>query len=140
MAPPRCKCAEEHHTAGCKKSKDTLAKCANCSGAHPANYGACPKHPKNLKKERQRRERQKAKQAESRRTNIEQTTFTQSTLSASISYGGAVKSHLTNSAPKKSDLQYEYIRQAAISTVDASEQSVRHIHKHITTIVDSNIN
>lgn len=46
-AAPRCvKCAEEHNTSDCKKSKKAPAKCANCGGPHPANYKGCPEFPK----------------------------------------------------------------------------------------------
>lgn len=40
--PPRClKCAGEHLTRTCLKSRETAAKCANCEGEHPANYSKC---------------------------------------------------------------------------------------------------
>ena len=46
-AQPRCvKCAGDHLTTTCTKSKDTAATCANCKGSHPASYQGCPKHPK----------------------------------------------------------------------------------------------
>lgn len=45
-APYKCvKCAKSHHTSECKKPRNTPAKCANCGGAHPANYSLCPKRP-----------------------------------------------------------------------------------------------
>lgn len=45
-ALPKClKCAGDHHTSTCTKSKETPAKCANCGGDHPANYSRCPQHP-----------------------------------------------------------------------------------------------
>lgn len=44
----RClKCAEPHSTHLCKKSKETPAKCANCSGDHPANFPDCRENPRN---------------------------------------------------------------------------------------------
>lgn len=50
-AQPRCnKCGEDHHYTKCQKPKDTPATCANCKGPHTANYGGCPKNPKNIKK------------------------------------------------------------------------------------------
>jgi len=46
-AEPRCvKCGQQHHTITCKKTRDEPAKCANCGGAHPANYRGCPAFPK----------------------------------------------------------------------------------------------
>lgn len=41
---PKCvKCAGPHMTAECKKKRNsTPAKCANCQGAHTANYKGCP--------------------------------------------------------------------------------------------------
>jgi len=43
MRPYRCvKCAQGHNTAECpKKDNSTPAKCALCSGNHPANYKGC---------------------------------------------------------------------------------------------------
>lgn len=50
-AAPKClKCGEDHHTTTCQKPRDIPAVCANCRGAHPANYRGCPKHPNNIKK------------------------------------------------------------------------------------------
>lgn len=41
-AKPRClKCAAEHLTTTCTKSRDVAAKCANCGEAHPANSITC---------------------------------------------------------------------------------------------------
>lgn len=40
------RCGANHHTAECKKPRDQPAKCANCEGAHPANYRGCPAFPK----------------------------------------------------------------------------------------------
>lgn len=51
FAAPRClKCAGNHHFKECKKPKDTAPKCCLCNGEHTANYGGCPKNPKNVKK------------------------------------------------------------------------------------------
>ena len=36
-----------HNSKGCKKSKETSAKCAICGGSHPANYKCC-EHYHNL--------------------------------------------------------------------------------------------
>ncbi|GFT98255.1 probable RNA-directed DNA polymerase from transposon X-element [Trichonephila clavipes] len=45
---PRClKCSGGHLTSDCKKPNKAPAKCANCSGPHPANFSGCPKNPKN---------------------------------------------------------------------------------------------
>lgn len=42
-ASPRClKCAMEHLTNQCTKSREEPAKCVNCAEAHPANSVACP--------------------------------------------------------------------------------------------------
>lgn len=46
---PRClKCAEEHLTKDCKKTKDTPAKCANCAKNHSANATICEKYQDKL--------------------------------------------------------------------------------------------
>lgn len=48
--PPRCvRCAAQHLTSSCTKSRDTSAKCVLCNGEHPANYKGCQIH-KNLQK------------------------------------------------------------------------------------------
>ncbi|GFS63754.1 uncharacterized protein TNCV_1127921 [Trichonephila clavipes] len=38
-----------HLTSECTKSANAPAKCANCSGPHPANFSGCPKNPINTK-------------------------------------------------------------------------------------------
>ncbi|GFY36812.1 RNA-directed DNA polymerase from mobile element jockey [Trichonephila clavipes] len=46
--PPQCyHCG--HLTSECTKSAKAPAKCANCSGPHPANFSGCPKNPINTK-------------------------------------------------------------------------------------------
>ncbi|GFU59788.1 nucleic-acid-binding protein from transposon X-element [Trichonephila clavipes] len=43
---PKClKCSGGHLTSECTKSAKAPAKCANCSGPHPANFSGCPKKP-----------------------------------------------------------------------------------------------
>lgn len=43
--PSRCvKCAGNHPTKECKKTRKTNPKCANCGAAHTANYHDCPFH------------------------------------------------------------------------------------------------
>jgi len=40
---PRCvKCAGSHSTSECTKPRDQAATCANCNGAHTANFRGCP--------------------------------------------------------------------------------------------------
>ncbi|GFS59849.1 nucleic-acid-binding protein from transposon X-element [Trichonephila inaurata madagascariensis] len=47
---PKClKCSGGHLTSECTKSAKAQAKCANCSGPHPANFSGCPKNPINTK-------------------------------------------------------------------------------------------
>ncbi|GFV11012.1 nucleic-acid-binding protein from transposon X-element [Trichonephila clavipes] len=47
---PKClKCSGGHLTSECTKSAKAPAKCANCSGPHPANFSGCPKNPINTK-------------------------------------------------------------------------------------------
>ncbi|GFV32495.1 nucleic-acid-binding protein from transposon X-element [Trichonephila clavipes] len=47
---PKClKCSGGHLTSECPKSAKAPAKCANCSGPHPANFSGCPKNPINTK-------------------------------------------------------------------------------------------
>lgn len=44
---PRCvKCAGPHLSDECAKKRDMPAKCALCSGDHPANYKGCATHKK----------------------------------------------------------------------------------------------
>ncbi|GFT88254.1 nucleic-acid-binding protein from transposon X-element [Trichonephila clavipes] len=43
---PKClKCSGGHLTSEFTKSAKAPAKCANCSGPHPANFSGCPKNP-----------------------------------------------------------------------------------------------
>ncbi|KAJ8922704.1 hypothetical protein NQ315_007738 [Exocentrus adspersus] len=50
-AQPKCvKCGADHETGRCEKSREEPARCANCSGPHPASYRGCPKYPKPAKK------------------------------------------------------------------------------------------
>ncbi|GFY31990.1 RNA-directed DNA polymerase from mobile element jockey [Trichonephila clavipes] len=52
--PPRCvKCAGPHSAKDCTLDFNDQMKCANCSGAHAANWSRCPKHPNNAKKKNQ---------------------------------------------------------------------------------------
>ncbi|GFT94728.1 nucleic-acid-binding protein from transposon X-element [Trichonephila clavipes] len=47
---PKClKCSGGHLTSDCTKSAKAPAKCANCSGPHPANFSGCPRNPINTK-------------------------------------------------------------------------------------------
>ncbi|GFT61576.1 nucleic-acid-binding protein from transposon X-element [Trichonephila clavipes] len=47
---PKClKCSGGHLTSDCTKSAKAPAKCANCSGPHPANFSRCPRNPINTK-------------------------------------------------------------------------------------------
>ncbi|GFT06604.1 nucleic-acid-binding protein from transposon X-element [Trichonephila clavipes] len=47
---PKClKCSGGHLTSEWTKSAKAPAKCANCSGPHPANFSGCPKNPINTK-------------------------------------------------------------------------------------------
>ncbi|GFS38973.1 nucleic-acid-binding protein from transposon X-element [Trichonephila inaurata madagascariensis] len=49
---PKClKCSGGHLTSECTKSAKAQAKCANCSGPHPANFSGCPKNPINTKQQ-----------------------------------------------------------------------------------------
>ncbi|GFW92692.1 zinc finger protein [Trichonephila clavipes] len=52
--PPSCvKCAGPHMAKDCTLDFNDPMKCANCSGAHAANWSRCPKHPNNAKKKAQ---------------------------------------------------------------------------------------
>ncbi|KAG5875890.1 hypothetical protein JTB14_000239 [Gonioctena quinquepunctata] len=42
------KCAQDHGTATCTKSRDTDAKCCNCKGDHTANSVKCPVYIKKV--------------------------------------------------------------------------------------------
>ncbi|RZC36862.1 hypothetical protein BDFB_011737, partial [Asbolus verrucosus] len=62
------KCAGEHLTKNCTKSRDTPAKCINCGGEHPANYTGCPAYLERLefvekKQEENTKNREKPKSA-----------------------------------------------------------------------------
>jgi len=47
---PRCvRCGEQHESTECTKDRSSPAKCALCSGNHPANFRGCQSHL-NLKK------------------------------------------------------------------------------------------
>lgn len=47
---PIClKCAGEHLTNTCTVTERDKIKCINCQGNHTANYGGCPRNPKNFK-------------------------------------------------------------------------------------------
>ncbi|GFX28823.1 nucleic-acid-binding protein from transposon X-element [Trichonephila clavipes] len=48
-APTCLKCLGGHLTSESTKSAKASAKCANCSGPHPANISGCPKNPINTK-------------------------------------------------------------------------------------------
>lgn len=48
-AAPRClKCALNHATRSCTKSRDEPAECVNCGGSHPANSVNCPSYRRRL--------------------------------------------------------------------------------------------
>jgi Associated with zinc fingers len=48
---PKCvKCAGNHLTAECNKSREQPAKCVNCGDEHPASYRGCEIHRKLQKK------------------------------------------------------------------------------------------
>ncbi|KAJ8917087.1 hypothetical protein NQ315_013006 [Exocentrus adspersus] len=50
-AQPKCvKYGADHETGRCEKPREEPARCANCSGPHPARYRGCPKYPKPAKK------------------------------------------------------------------------------------------
>ncbi|GFY08585.1 nucleic-acid-binding protein from transposon X-element [Trichonephila clavipes] len=52
--PPRCvKCAGPHSAKDCTLDFNDTMKCANCLGAHAANWSRCPKHPNDAKKKTQ---------------------------------------------------------------------------------------
>ncbi|GFW50050.1 nucleic-acid-binding protein from transposon X-element [Trichonephila clavipes] len=58
--PPRCvKCAGPHSAKDCTLDFNDQMKCANCSGAHAANWSRCPKHPNNAKKKNQTKNKNK---------------------------------------------------------------------------------
>lgn len=42
LAPKCIKCAGDHHTTSCTKTKEVPPTCANCTGSHTANYSKCP--------------------------------------------------------------------------------------------------
>lgn len=52
--PPKCvRCGLGHESKTCTKTRETAATCANCDGAHPANYRGC-ETLKELRKNRNR--------------------------------------------------------------------------------------
>lgn len=47
-APHRCvRCGGPHMAHTCPKAASEPPTCANCGGQHPANFGGCPKNPRN---------------------------------------------------------------------------------------------
>ncbi|GFU02298.1 RNA-directed DNA polymerase from mobile element jockey [Trichonephila clavipes] len=53
---PKClKCSGGHLTSECTKSAKAPAKCANCSGPHPANFWGFPKNSINTKPNKNKR-------------------------------------------------------------------------------------
>lgn len=52
MDPVCLKCAGKHKMYNCTKRKDTPATCANCKGAHPANFSGCQFLPTNIRNKR----------------------------------------------------------------------------------------
>lgn len=46
------RCGEEHAARDCPRPLEVAATCANCNGAHPANYSACPQYKREIKNKR----------------------------------------------------------------------------------------
>ncbi|CAH1107463.1 unnamed protein product [Psylliodes chrysocephalus] len=70
--PSKCvKCAGDHHTRTCTKTRETPATCVNCGGDHPANYSKCQAYTSKLERleERRPRPQQKFVPAPAPRTN-----------------------------------------------------------------------
>ncbi|CAH1108699.1 unnamed protein product [Psylliodes chrysocephalus] len=54
--PAKClKCAGDHHTRTCTKTRETPATCVNCGGDHPANYTKCKAYVDRLERLEERR-------------------------------------------------------------------------------------
>ncbi|GFW83561.1 nucleic-acid-binding protein from transposon X-element [Trichonephila clavipes] len=69
---PRClKCSGCHLTSDCKKPNKAPAKCANCSGPHPANFSGCPQNPKKQRKQQQETTNEKRLAGETRSARSE---------------------------------------------------------------------
>lgn len=63
FAEPSClKCAGQHLTYECTKTKDTPAKCVNCKGDHPANAIICPVYIERTQKQQMQNTNKNAKQ------------------------------------------------------------------------------
>lgn len=63
-ATPAClKCAGEHLTYKCDKSKELPAKCANCNGEHTANSTECPKYQEIINRMKARNETEEKQKA-----------------------------------------------------------------------------
>lgn len=84
---PVCiKCAGNHLSTTCTKSKNTPAKCANCAGSHPANYRGCV-----IAKELQKRREEQKQKKDAHKTK----TFTSKKTTEHIPYNRVVQeSHL----------------------------------------------
>ncbi|GFY08558.1 nucleic-acid-binding protein from transposon X-element [Trichonephila clavipes] len=68
---PKClKCSGGHLTSECTKSAKAPAKCANCSGPHPANFSGCPKTPSTLRQQSQKRRKTSGKSVRLRASKI----------------------------------------------------------------------
>uniref|UniRef100_A0A1B0GHS3 Putative nucleic-acid-binding protein from transposon x-element n=1 Tax=Lutzomyia longipalpis TaxID=7200 RepID=A0A1B0GHS3_LUTLO len=96
---PRCvKCSGEHLTAECpRKERDPQVKCANCGGAHPANYRGCEIH-----KQLQRRYFPKLREKTLARTgnsdNGNQNVNNGMTITPGLSFSGVVRGNTQTTA------------------------------------------
>uniref|UniRef100_A0A1B0CIJ5 Putative nucleic-acid-binding protein from transposon x-element n=1 Tax=Lutzomyia longipalpis TaxID=7200 RepID=A0A1B0CIJ5_LUTLO len=86
---PRCvKCLGDHLTTDCRrKTRDDAVRCANCGGAHPANYRGCEVH-KQLQEKYFPRLREKTQARTGRVDNQNQNNFTNPTLSYADALNG----------------------------------------------------
>ncbi|KOB71718.1 Gag-like protein [Operophtera brumata] len=46
------RCGEPHRAGDCPRPREEPATCANCGGAHPANFQSCPVFKKEIRNKR----------------------------------------------------------------------------------------
>lgn len=111
-ATPKClKCASNHHTSSCRKTRETPAKCDKCSGVHPDNYSKCQANPKYIKEQRTIRTRAVIAEASYANITKQSKTPTQSPL----------QTH-TSTETKQNSPTAPYLNQAVLSIQKFAQQ------------------
>lgn len=91
------KCAGNHHTTSCTKTRNSEATCALCKGkGHPANYKGCPEYQKKIKTQQT-----KTSVAQRVKETINKTTEPITPSTSGLSYAQATKMSTDNHIVKK---------------------------------------